>query len=722
MKRGMIVGAALAALWGWTACADAGDARRVETARLQGEIDAVSARGGGRVVVTAGEHPCGTLYLKSGVELHLAEGAVLSGGDGPDYYDDAIPTDEVYSYEGCHPYTPTRKAFIYAENATNIAITGTGVIDCHGQGFFNQTSASVWAKPNCMRTRLVVMLRCRDIRLEDATFKDSPVWTMWLRHCENITVSRIRIDADQRMINSDGIDFDACRHVRVGDSSFKTGDDCIVLRAIRHARDAGQDVVCEDVVVSNCVLDSTCQGVRVGCPSDDTVSNAVFRGISFTGNNAISSEQPVRYLETQDGGFFRCRDILFEDWKIDCWGHPVILSVEQGINLRAFGNFTFRDFDVQAAQAFLVAGSSAVRLHDVRFENMRGRVTANPPFEVRNADGVTREMEGGSFTCRTILVGRSGTKRDGIRFRNSPTLAIEELIVGDSLQGGLARAEGTWAEFVETTNVVPRTLVGVGTLGAWLLVTNASLTVRSGENFVVGRDAGATGNVLRVVQGVCAYETVGEKGDFYVGQEAGANANRVEVEAATFRYDRRYMAVGFQGSSNVWSLANGARLEAASAQFWLGARDGAQGNRLVMRDGAAAAVSLFGMQYDAVAEFVGAGNVLTIGGGPDAEETRFTDGCTFVFRPSAAALTTPVLTVNKALGWGARRPVVVDVENVGAGDYRLVASGVALPSLAGVPVTIENRSPGVTARVELSEDGKSLQLKVSSTATVMLVR
>lgn len=81
--------------------------RRNETSRLQDEIDRVAQTGGGRVTVTNGVHPCGTLYLKSNVELHLEEGAELRGGGRPADYDDAIPVGEVYSYEGAVP-TPVR--------------------------------------------------------------------------------------------------------------------------------------------------------------------------------------------------------------------------------------------------------------------------------------------------------------------------------------------------------------------------------------------------------------------------------------------------------------------------------------------------------------------------------------------------------------------------------------------------------------------------------------
>ena len=176
-----------------------------ETAAIQAKIDAAAANGGGRVTVGKGVHPCRTLYLKSGVELHLEEGAVILGGTKPEDYDDAMPLDQVYTYSNAVPATITRKAFIFAQDAHGIAITGKGVIDNSGTAFFDHRT---WAKPtHLLRPRTVIFLRCRDIRFEDTTFKDSPLWTMWLRFCENITVSRIRIEDEQRMINSDGIDF-----------------------------------------------------------------------------------------------------------------------------------------------------------------------------------------------------------------------------------------------------------------------------------------------------------------------------------------------------------------------------------------------------------------------------------------------------------------------------------------------------------------------------------
>jgi len=376
-----ILSVVMALLAGLELCA--APAWQPETARFQAEIDRVAAAGGGRVTVPKGVHPCGTLSLKSNVELHLEEGAVLLGGDSASCYDDAIPAREVYSYAGAVTNTSTRKAFIYAEGATNIAITGKGAIDSQGPKFFDHNTVlwgCFWAKPPCMRPRMVVFLDCRGVRLEDATFKDCPVWTMWLRRCADITVSRIRIEAEPKMINSDGIDFDGCRNVRVGDSVIRTGDDCLVLRAIRKGVPDGVPVVCENVVVSNCVLSTPCQGVRIGCPSDDTIRNAVFRDIVFTGNNGIFADQQPQYLERGNRGRIRVSDLLFENWKIDCRGFPISVVAHKGVVPGDLGRMTFRNFDIRSAKPITVKGNAEVKVHDITLEDIRISTPAPKPL------------------------------------------------------------------------------------------------------------------------------------------------------------------------------------------------------------------------------------------------------------------------------------------------------------------------------------------------------
>ena len=369
-RIGLVCALALAAA---TGLSDEAAERRANTARLQAQIDAASAKGGGRVTVAKGVCRCGTLYLKSGVELHIEEGAVLQGGGKSEDYDDAIPDRYVYRYDGMRPFTDTRKAFIFAEGATNIAITGKGTVDCRGTEFFDHSTklwGRFWAKPMCYRVREVVFIGCKGIRLEDATFKDPSVWTMWLKFCEDIAISRIRIDIEQKIVNSDGIDFDGCRRVRVGDSYFHTGDDSIVLRAIRDWGDVTREVVCEDVVISNCVVESLCNGVRLGCPSDDTIRHVLVKDIVFRGHVGITAEQPVVYAAKKIPVTLRTEDIVFENWKIEKSVQPIQVYVSDELRLRDFGHMTFRNFKAVGANPSTVRGGAKTALRDVRFENV----------------------------------------------------------------------------------------------------------------------------------------------------------------------------------------------------------------------------------------------------------------------------------------------------------------------------------------------------------------
>lgn len=389
MKYGVIFFAAMAAAMNATAAADA--VRRTETARIQGEIDAASAKGGGRVVIAKGVHPCGTLYLKSGVELHLEAGAVLSGSARSEDYDEAIPSREIYQYAASKKSVTLNKAFVFAENAENIAITGPGVIDGNGPAFYDHNTVlweRFWAKPPCSRPRMVVFINCRGIRLEGTTFKDAPLWTMWLRRCEDITVSRVRVEAEIKMVNSDGIDFDDCRRVRVGDSYFRTGDDAIVLRAIKTGREGGRRAITEDVVVTNCYLYSACNAIRIGCPSDDTVRNAVFRDLVLEGYNGIASEMPTWYLNPGCTGSFVSANILFERCRIKTDNQPIRLSVSEGVTPTDFGHMTFRDISFESKEPILVWGSEQSPIRDVVFEKVRGKTSFTCPVRSNHVSGL----------------------------------------------------------------------------------------------------------------------------------------------------------------------------------------------------------------------------------------------------------------------------------------------------------------------------------------------
>ena len=259
---------------------------------IQQTIDHAASAGGGRVVLQPGTYLSGTLYLKSNVELHVPAGARILGYPFSEAYDD-------FRNPGLDAVVPegSRKCLIACASCENIAITGSGEIDGRGPEFYNRNvpAGAFFAKPSKPRPRMIQLYDCRNVRLENISLKDSPGWTVWLIACEDVCIRHVHITGCQQMINNDGIDIDGCRRVTVCDSTFRTGDDCLILRAIRRLPET--ECVCEDVMVSNCFLDSRCQGIRVGCPSDDTIRHCSFSHIVFRGQgNGIHFEYPLRYL------------------------------------------------------------------------------------------------------------------------------------------------------------------------------------------------------------------------------------------------------------------------------------------------------------------------------------------------------------------------------------------------------------------------------------------
>lgn len=365
MRKALLIGGLLGSAM---ACAQ-GDFRVAgsDGAAIQRAVDQAAAAGGGRVVVPAGDYPSGSLRLYSHVELHLEAGARIVGSARADDYLD-FPADVC-------DLAPerSRKVFVYAWDATDIAITGEGTIDGQGPKFFDTTKLAwegrFWGKPAQPRPRMVQFVRCTNVRLEGVTFKDSPGWAMLLRLCADVRVDGIVVDSEQRMINSDGIDFDGCRRVRVVRSRFRTGDDCLIVRAMRE-RGSSERIVSEDIVFEDCDLDSACQTIRMGCPSDDTIRNVTIRNIRATGHNGIFFDYPVRYLTAGDRGFMDISDVTVDGYRGSFTGSAVQIVVEPGVRLRQVRDIAFRNVDIRSAQPLRFLGNADTPLVNVTFEGV----------------------------------------------------------------------------------------------------------------------------------------------------------------------------------------------------------------------------------------------------------------------------------------------------------------------------------------------------------------
>lgn len=82
------------------------------------------------MVVPKGKFVTGAIVLKSGVTLHVEQGAKLLGSTNPVHY--------VLS-KG-RPGVAVTSQLIFAANAVNIGITGSGTIDGQGKNFTDEAS------------------------------------------------------------------------------------------------------------------------------------------------------------------------------------------------------------------------------------------------------------------------------------------------------------------------------------------------------------------------------------------------------------------------------------------------------------------------------------------------------------------------------------------------------------------------------------------------------
>ena len=109
-----------------------GDGKTMNTVQIQSAIDECSKQGGGTVVLKSGVYLSGSITLKSGINLHIEQDAVLLGSPNVEDY----PEKENLKHVDTDFLPRWRNAsFIFAEECENIAITGKGKIDCNGTHF-----------------------------------------------------------------------------------------------------------------------------------------------------------------------------------------------------------------------------------------------------------------------------------------------------------------------------------------------------------------------------------------------------------------------------------------------------------------------------------------------------------------------------------------------------------------------------------------------------------
>jgi polygalacturonase len=246
---------------------------------IQAAIDDMHAAGGGTVALAAGQWLSdGPIRLKSGVGLHLEDGAHLRFSGNAASYLPAVLT----RWEGTEAYSYS--PMLFADEQSDIAITGKGVIDGQGKAHFlpwrdsqNPIKAilrdmgrdgvpseqRVFVGERRLRPHFVQFRRCQRVLIDGPTFIDSPFWMIHPLYCEDVTIRNITCIS--RHINSDGIDPDSSRRVLIENCDFDVGDDGVSIKSGRDQDGWRVGLPSEDIVIRNCRFSGdTGGGVAIG--------------------------------------------------------------------------------------------------------------------------------------------------------------------------------------------------------------------------------------------------------------------------------------------------------------------------------------------------------------------------------------------------------------------------------------------------------------------------
>ena len=283
------------------------------TAAIAAAIDACAKAGGGRVVVPAGEWLTAAIRLKSGVNLHVSEGATLKFIFEPAKYPVVFTR-----WEGveCMNYS----AFIYAFEQENIAITGKGTLDgganwdtwwsWNKKGDANKRQKIARDKLNVMgeegvpvekrvfgeggflRPNFIQPYRCKNILIEGVTIVGSPMWELNPVLSENVTVRGVQIHSHGP--NNDGCDPESSRNILIEHCVFDTGDDCIAIKSGRNNDGRRVNVPSENIVIRNCKMLDGHGGVVLGSECTGGIRNV------FVENCEMDSPNLDRALRFKD--------------------------------------------------------------------------------------------------------------------------------------------------------------------------------------------------------------------------------------------------------------------------------------------------------------------------------------------------------------------------------------------------------------------------------------
>lgn len=298
----------------------------LNTDAFEKAMDALSKRGGGKLIIPKGVWFTGPIVFRSNINLHLEKGALILFS--PDF--DLYPLVETI-FEGLDTYRC--QSPISGGDLENIAITGEGSINGYGEAWRplkkDKVTEEYWKKVtrsggvvhndnywfptenslkgflmsdmnvprkemieeewieirDFLRPVMISFIECKNVYLQGVLFENSPAWNIHPLLCENVIIDGIMVRNPSYSQNGDGIDLESCVNSIIVNSVFDVGDDAICIKSGKDEEGRRRARPTENLIVDNCKVFHGHGGFIVGSEMSGGVRNISVKNCQFLGTD-----------------------------------------------------------------------------------------------------------------------------------------------------------------------------------------------------------------------------------------------------------------------------------------------------------------------------------------------------------------------------------------------------------------------------------------------------
>lgn len=155
-------------------------------------------------------------------------------------------------------------------NEVNTALFQQAIDHCSatngGQGF--HANFQRYGNNQGNRPHAIFMEDCRNVSIQDIHIRNAAWWTVRLFRCDGVAIDHVNVFSHS-IVNNDALDIDS-RNVPISNCCIDSDDDGICLKS------DDRNFMPENITVTNCVIGSNCNPIKMG-----TSSYCGFRNVTF---------------------------------------------------------------------------------------------------------------------------------------------------------------------------------------------------------------------------------------------------------------------------------------------------------------------------------------------------------------------------------------------------------------------------------------------------------